>query len=191
MMRRSSVFLAATLFTFLAHSAGAAPPQSVCLDFEALALGTTYGAPVGQSSGDLAFTSNGVPVSVFKWVSPNGNSFFNRADVVIPPVAFAAGKSIRLNNINLQFDFTALPFRVSAATFRFLDLGGSENLRVNGAFYVGELTSAPSPLGGVAVSVGWSAIPGGKLGTVKLAGTVKNLWIGGQELWIDQVCVYQ
>lgn len=190
MTRRLSLLLVFFLLPLFSHAASAA--QSVCLDFEPpLVLGTTYGAPVGQSSGDLAFTSNGVPVRVFKWVSPNGNSYFNRADVVLPPVAFAAGQSIQLNNINLGFDFTALPFKVSAATFRFLDLGGSENLRINGALYVGELTSAPSPLGGVAVSVGWSAIPGGKVGTVRLAGTVKDLWVGGQELWIDQLCAYE
>lgn len=185
---RSLVF--ATLLAVLA--APAVQAQPACIDFETLALGTTYGAPVGQSSGDLAFVAGGIPVRVDNFHLITGPQTFNRAYIDNAPFPFSSGQSIRSNNINLQFDFSKLPFRASRVKLTFLDLGGYENLSVNGSLvHIGELTAAPAVLGGATVSVSSSPLPpplGGKTGTLVLKGTVKSLRIGGQEVWIDQVC---
>jgi hypothetical protein len=175
-----------------------APPsqaQPACITFEPpLALGTTYGAPVGQSSGDLAFVSSGISAYVHKFnLLPSGTAF-NRAFIDFAPVAFSPGQSLRINNINMLFDLSAVGFSVSKVTFSYLDLGGYENLAVNGSgVYVGELTSAPAALGGASVTVTQAALPpprSGKMGTVTLKGPIKSFRIGGQELWIDNVCAY-
>ena len=186
---RSLVF--ATLLASLAASAVQAQPA--CLDFEPpLALGTRYGAPVGQSSGDLAFVSSGIPVRVDNFHLITGPQTFNLAYIDNAPFPFSGGQSIRSNNINLRFDFSGLPFRTSRVKLVFLDLGGYENLSINGSpVHIGELTAAPAALGGVSISVSSSPLPpplGGKTGTVVLKGPVKTLKIGGQELWLDQVC---
>ena len=170
-----------------------AQAQPACVTFEPpLALGTTYGAPVGQTPGTLAFVSNGIPVRLYNFRLITGPFIFNRAYIDNAPYPFSAGQSIRSNNINLLFDFTSLPFPVSRVRLSYLDLGGYENLSVNGsAFHVGELTAAPATLGGVSVSVSSAPLPppfGGKTGMVVLKGGVKSLMIGGQELWLDQVC---
>jgi hypothetical protein len=172
-----------------------APPsqaQPVCLGFgPPPAAGTTYGAPVGQSSGDLAFSLNGIDVYVYNFsVLPFGTAF-NRAYHTNAPVVFSPGQSIRTNNINLLFDFRNVGFTVRRVTFYYLDLGGYENLAVNGAMHVGELTSAPAMLGGTTVAVTSSPTSPiqGKRGTVTITGPlVKTVMVGGQELWIDSVC---
>src|SRR4029079_3374402 len=71
----------------------------------------------------------------------------------------------------------------------YLDLGGTENLAVNGsAVFVGDIAAAPPAIGGVAVSVTAGPVPGGTRGTVVLTGNITSLRIGGQELWIDNIC---
>ena len=169
------------------------PPYtpSVCVHFEPpLAAGTEYGASAGNSSGDVVFTSNNIPVSVHDFVYVGGGGTFNKAYIDNAPRPFASGQSMRTNNINLKFDFSALAFTPSEVQFEFLDLGGFENLSVNGAsLYAGEFTSAPSSAGGATVSTFTTAITGGKKGVMILTGSLNNVLIGGQELWIDNVCV--
>lgn len=190
-MIRQSLPLAALLL-LAATAAQAAPPN--CVRFEPPAPfnpATVFGAPAGQSSGDLAFVSSGISGTVWKFVWASSGTAFNLARVEVPPVPFASGQSLRLNNINVDFLFPALlPRTVQIA---FLDLGGYENLKVNGSpIYVGELTAAPAALGGATVSVAWTPLAppsNGKRGVLTVQGkAIEHVWIGGQELWIDDVC---
>ena len=171
-----------------------APGLVACVDFEPpLILGTQYGTPVGQNSGDVAFTTtNGVTVKVLDFHFTGGGGTFNLARIDGAPVPFGSGQSIRTNNINLEFDFSLIGFATSQVQFDFLDLGGFENISVNGSsIFPGELAAAPSPIGGVSISVTTVPVTGGKKGTVTLTGVVKTLKIGGQEFWIDNVCARQ
>ena len=176
------------------------PPRSrkvgdreVCVDFESpLTLGTQYGTPAGHNSGDVVFTTNGIPVSVHDFNFAGGGGTFNVARIDVAPVPFGTGQSMRTNNINLEFDFSNIGFVPGDVRFEFLDLGGSENISVNGSpIFVGELPSAPNPIGGVNVSVSASPVTGGKKGIVTLTGAVQKIRVGGQEFWIDNVCAKQ
>ena len=162
----------------------------VCVDFEPpLAAGTQYGTPVGQAPGTVIFTTNGIPVSIhdFNFVGSGGT--FNLARIELPPAPFSSGQSIRTNNINLEFDFSAVGFPVSQVQFDFLDQGGIENISVNGSpIFAGNLPGAPSPIGGANIAVASSAAAGGTRGTVILMGSVNKLRVGGQEFWLDRVC---
>jgi len=169
--------------------------QPVCVTFEppAFVIGDVYGTPVGQVSGDLAFTSSGIDGYVYKFFLINSSTTFNRAYIDHAPVAFSAGQSLRTNNINLLFDFTHLGFIVKRVIFSYLDLGGYENLAPNpGSVYVGELSSAPPVINGASVAVTASPVPPpiiGKMGSVVIrASNIRTVLIGGQELWIDSVC---
>ncbi len=169
------------------------PPSAVvCVDFEPpLTLGTQYGTPIPNTPGQVVFTTNGIPVSAYDFNFTNGSGTFNLAKIDKAPVAFGSGQSIRTNNINLEFVTSGLGFQTSQVTFEFLDLGGFENLSVNGSpnpIFVGELSAAPSPLGGAGVTVSTTPVTGGKKGTVTLKGIVDRLRVGGQEFWIDNVC---
>jgi hypothetical protein len=188
---KSAVLLTFALLGFLFALPSQA--QSACVTFEApdFFLGDVFGRPIGQVSGDLAFSSNGIDGYVYNFLTFLGPAF-NRADVVNAPapVAFSPGQSLRTNNINIQFDFTNLPFTARKVTFLYLDLGGNENLAPNpGGIYVGELSTAPPVLNGANVTVSAVPVPGGKRGSVVItAAAVKEVRVGGQELWIDSVC---
>ena len=91
-----------------------------------------------------------------------------------------------VSNINLKFDFSGLAFTVGRVTFDFQDLGGSENVAVNGSAIVeGELSSGT--VGGVPLTVTRST----SLGDGTLVGNVQDLTIGGQEFYLDNVCAFE
>jgi len=173
---------------------GCPPPQQqvcqVCVDFEPpLVIGDQYGSPSGNQSGDVIFTTNGVKVSVYDFNFVGGGGTFNVARIEIGPVSIGSGQNIRTNNINLEFDFSGIGFQTSEVQFEFLDLGGFENISVNGSpIFAGELSSTPSPIGGVSVAVYKAAVQGGNKGIMILRGAVQTLRVGGQEFWLDNVC---
>ena len=169
------------------------PPTQVCVDFEPpLVAGTQYGTSAGQAPGAVVFTTNGIPVSVQNFNLGGGSGSFYIAEIEAATASFGSGQIIYTNNLNLEFDFTAVGFPVSQVQFEFLDLGGSENVSVNGSpIFAGDIASTPGTLGGVNVTVTSAPVPNGKKGTVTFTGVVSRLRIGGQEFWIDQVCVKQ
>ncbi len=164
-----------------------------CVDFgPPPAAGSQYGNPAGHTSGTVVLlAANGTEMSVhnFRWAGGGGT--FSSGRIEMPPVPFGSGQTLRSNNLNFEFNFTNIGFTVSKVTFDYLDMGGFENLSVNGQpvpVYAGELTSTPTPIGGATVAVTSSPVPGGKLGTVTLTGSIQKIRVGGQELWLDNVC---
>ena len=100
------------------------------------------------------FITNGIPVSVHDFNFTGGGGTFNVAYIDLAPVPFGSGQSMRTNNINLEFDFSGIGFAPNEVRFEFLDLGGFENVSVNGSpIFAGELTSVSNPIGGVNISV--------------------------------------
>ena len=167
--------------------------QPVCIGFGPPPMvNTLYGAPAGHVSGDLAFSANLIDAYVFNFARLPFGTTFNRAFTTVAPVSLP-GQSLRINNINLRFDFQNLGFPVRRVTLSYLDLGGYENLAVNGSgIYRGELTAAPGFPGIATVSVTSAPTPppvSGRTGTITITGSqIKSFLIGGQELWIDNVC---
>ena len=160
--------------------------RAVCIEFErpTFTLGRLYGNPSGLAPGDLAFNDKGVPVRIEEFLSGTHTGFnFAR----IESAASLPSQSILTNNVALTFDFGSLSFKPSRVTFDFLDLGGSENVAVNGSSLIeGELSSGS--IGGVPLTVTRTPAPGGQRGAGVLAGAVTELRLGGQEFWLDNVC---
>ncbi len=180
------IALVGTLFTL--------PSQAqVCINFgPPPPVNTMYGAPAGQVSGDLAFSVNLIDAYVYNFALLPAGTAFNRAFTSMAPVSLP-GQSLRTNNINILFDLQNLGFPVQKVTLSYLDLGGYENLAVNSSgIYRGQLAAAPAVLGNSNVNVSSAATPppiSGKTGTVTITGSqIKSFMIGGQELWIDNVC---
>jgi len=120
----------------------------------------------------------------------NGIPYYNFGTVGAPPIAFGSGNVLNTNNITLRI-FSFSPLQSSTINFDFLDMGGSENLAINGVIYSGELKSAPANLGGAAVIVSSAPVPlpaSGIIGRVTIIGTVDKFSIGGQEFYIDNIC---
>jgi hypothetical protein len=160
-----------------------------CVNFDAIALGTEYGNCAGDAPGDVIFTDNAVEVSVDDFHFPVGGTF-GCASVVVPFGGFGGGRIVGTNNINLTFDFSAFGF-ADAVRFEFADLGGFENIGVNGdPVCVGELTAAAPCLlpSGVILTVVTDPMLGGVRGTATLTGVITSLTVGGQEFWLDSLC---
>lgn len=177
------------------------PPTSVCLDFDGLAAGTVYGSSVGQAPGDLAFTNQGVRVTV---EAPLFSSFFG--DVVIDNVSagIGANQSIRFRNAGLRFDLASLGFTPARISFDYNYKGGEYSLESDSS--VTPVTSLsklllqvpPSPLPNVGAStVTITPLPPGGSGSITRGtltlggGSPRWLEIGGQELWIDNLCMFE
>jgi hypothetical protein len=154
---------------------------SDCVGFEGLGLGKTY------TVGDV-FTDGGVTVAVeqFQW----GNGTWTSdgfAEVQNGGMAGGSGNELAVNNVNLAFDFGGTVNDVSLA---FGEYGGNLNIDVNGDFV--NFDNFPdidgATIGGVSVSVSGSSTGGGQVGTLRLSGAVSSFKVGGQELWIDDLC---
>jgi hypothetical protein len=160
-------------------------PRSLCIDFESpsFVLDTLYGNAYGDSPGDVVFTEQGLVVSLENFTF-GANTYFNYAEVRND--SSLPGQSMWISNINLKFDFSGLAFTVAKVTFDFQDLGGFENIAVNGSDIVeGELLSGT--VGGVPLTVTRST----SLGDGTLVGTVRDMTIGGQEFYLDDVCAFE
>ncbi|MBC8249799.1 MAG: hypothetical protein H8E90_08990, partial [Anaerolineales bacterium] len=153
--------------------------QVACVDFEDLTLGTVYN--VGDT-----FVTSGITVTAtaFQWSGGTWTSD-GFAEVENTGLAGGTGQEMEVNNITLEFDFGD---PISGLELLFGEYGGNLNIEINGAFQNFENFADidGSTIGGVSVSVvnGF----GNDQGTLTLSGTIYSFTIGGQELWIDDVC---
>ncbi|HET7464730.1 MAG TPA: hypothetical protein VFJ82_26040 [Longimicrobium sp.] len=166
-----------------------------CVNFGIPPLGSTFGPPTPP--GTTVWVENGIPVSVNTFLQSTGAWSYGVLTTELAPASFtlAAGKTGHTNNINTGYDFTGLGFAVTFVKFHARQIGGYDNLSVNGSpIFVGPLPTHPAALGGVAIASAWVGIPGGVQGTVTLTGSaatpITKLLVGGQELWLDTICAY-
>jgi hypothetical protein len=150
-----------------------------CVDFEDLILGTNYA--VGAS-----FIDSGVVVNAHPFVWSNGTAYSGGfAQVGNAGFAGGSGLEIQANNINLELDFGG---SLTGLSFRFGEYGGNLNIEINGDFRNFNNFSDIDGLtiGGVSVSATNGL--GNDKGQVRLSGPIDSLIVGGQELWIDDIC---
>ena len=150
---------------------------SILVDFEDLTVGTTYHV------GDV-FVSGGVTIEArpFQWDSGTWYSG-GYAEVDSLGLSGGIGNDMWVNNINLQFNFGG---PASSIKFFYGEYGGNCNIMVNGTHVNFENFSDidGTTIGGALVQ----DVPlGGNKGIVSLTGAINSFYIGGQELWIDDV----
>jgi len=164
--------LAATAIIFL---------SGCCVKFSNLTPGDTY------SVGDTITTSQAdIVVEQFQW--SNGTwTTSGTAKVDDRNYGQGSGNDLNANNVNLNFQFD---YPVDKITFKFGELGGNNNISVNGAFQnVPNIVALNgSAIGGVQITVNANQQGNNWYGTMELDGTINGFTIGGQELWLDDVC---
>jgi len=163
---------------------GAASPafsalaQGDCVDFESLTPTTTYTVP-------SSFADSGVTISVgqFQWSNGIWTSDGN-AQVDTGNTAGGLGNDMGINNVNLDFDFGR---SVKDLRMLYANLGGNINLSINGDFRnESDLSVLDGQwVGGTLVQV--LSSPTGR-GVLRVTGIVTSFALGGQELWLDDVC---
>jgi hypothetical protein len=156
------------------------PPAADCAEFESLTLATQYFVGDTFSDGGVDFT-----VGEFTWGNgtPTASGFTAVDD---QGLAGGSGQDMQVNNVNLIMDFGGA---VDGLTLRFGEYGGNLNININGDFRNFDLMSdlnGLTPIGGVNVSVIGGM--GNDTGVVDLQGNINFFSLGGQELWIDEVC---
>jgi hypothetical protein len=152
-----------------------------CLRFSDLTANTQY--HVGD---EFATSGTTVKVEQFQW----GNGIWNAggfAEVDGNNYAQGSGNAARAGGVNLNFKFN---YPADSITLKFGELGGNNNIRINGEFKnVRDFIDINNTtIGGVLVKV--SAVQQGSnwYGSIELDGNIDDFAIGGQELWLDDVC---
>jgi hypothetical protein len=155
--------------------------RSACVDFEDLPL-----PPMGvYHVGDTFPTGPAIVTALpFQW-SGGGWTSDGYAQVDTSGLAGGSGQEMMVNNVNLHFHFAA---PLSCLELKFGEYGGNLNIEINGDFRNFENFADINGLiiGGVEVSVVNGL--GNDQGTLTLNGTIHSFVLGGQELWIDDVC---
>ena len=161
------------------------------VDNESQAVGSAWGAPYGDVPGDFMFAEDGIPLRIWEMVYATGGTGFNFARIETAFTGCLDSNTLNLNNVAVEYDIAATGVTTDAVIFDYLDMGGEENLQVNGGpLYIGDLHLAPVNIApGVTCSVSWAGVGGGICGRVTLTGDVQELRIAGQEFWTDDLCV--
>ncbi len=168
-----------------------AAPCDKLVHHESRTVGEIWGLPVATPPGTVMFTEDGIPVSIHEYMAATGGMFYNYCEISPNVLGFSFANTMGINNVTNHYDIAASGIVSTSVSFDYLDLGGEENLQVNGAlYYVGELHLAPTAIApGVTFSVTTTPVGGGLRGHVVLTGQVDYLVVGGQEFWIDTICV--
>ena len=150
-----------------------------CVDFEDPLLGTTFN--VGDK-----FTDSGATITVqsFQWSNSKWTTD-GYAEIENNGNAGGSGQEIRVNNVNLGFDFGS---PCEGLSLLFGEYGGNLNIEINGDFrnFKDFIEINGLNIGGVNVLVADGF--GNDKGNLELSGTINSFVIGGQELCIDDVC---
>jgi len=176
---RSVFTIVAIVFIMGAQSVSAVLGPHDCVDFEDLTPTTVYNV------GDF-FDDSGVTVTMgdFQWAGGTWTSGgFTRVETT--NLAGSLGNEMQVNNITLDFNFGRI---VEDMSIRFAELGGNINLTINGDFRneTDILDLDDQLIGGTLVKVFFDATT--DRGILVINGDVTSFSIGGQELWIDDVC---
>ena len=124
----------------------------VCLNFEQPPLGQIWGSPLNVP-GDLVYFESGIYTTVEPFVLGSFSAFHWARVEAQPKVSgwsIGSGQIVRMNNVDLTFDFSGLPFVPDSVRIEFLDLGGAENIRVDGSWLI-QGDSGPAASGRVGV----------------------------------------
>jgi hypothetical protein len=179
---------------------GAVPRALVvpaCVEFgPPPAVGASWGGPAGTIPGNTVLVENGVRVYTNRFFLSGGGTAYNLMRIEPGFGGFGSGPQIaRSNNINIGFSYGGVGFVPTMVSFDWVDLGGVENLIVNGSpVFIGELDTPPAVLGGASVSTVSGPFLGGDRGTTTLTvpagSSITRFEVGGQEFWIDRVCAW-
>lgn len=147
-----------------------------CIDFNGLSSGDTFvhNDTISDNGVNLKVDNNG-------WVAPRHAKVDNRS------YALGTGLDLNLNNISVDIEFERTPDTIF---LQFGDLGGQHKLNINGNVQtLNDLHSLNGQtIGGVNIAVEADTNGHNWYGIIGFAGNLNQLSIGGQELWIDNIC---
>jgi hypothetical protein len=159
------------------HGIGIMTRFEGCARFEDLTVGTIYGV------GDVFVTSD-IVVEVAEFTYGGGATTSGGFTMVeAGDAAGGSGQDLQVNNVLLRFGFGS---PIEGLSLDFGAYGGNLNLEINGEFVnFGSMDDINGiGIGGTEVFT----TAGGGRGSLIVFGFIESFAIGGQELWIDDVC---
>lgn len=167
----------------------AAPAQLMTFDD---LEGGPWGELYGHEPGVLIFSTAGVDVYAHQfWAGET--PLWGSAQFMETPGGFGTNQVLALGNVCLQFDFQGLRFQPVTVSLKFADVGpygNHENVRINDwTLYWADLADLDGTFIDMDVLVTVVPDPAGPgdAGTVIFQGVIWELWIGGQEFYIDDL----
>ena len=160
---------------------------TVCIDFESFQLNTVFGPQVGQKEGDTVFvTPEKIVARVFPMIIQR-DSGFGVAMIVMAPKSLGGGSQcLQMNTIDMEFDYSDSSLKPTEVTVEFLSRGDLINLSVNESdVFAGQLSQLPDDFKGVKAGIKQTGTGSSQL---ILKGEISKFRIGGQSLFIDNVC---
>jgi len=170
--------------TLIIAAAGVMFISGCCLRFSDQASDAVFN--VGDT-----ITTSGTDIAVEQFQYADGTwTSAGSARVDTSQYSGGSGKDLNARNVNLRFMFD---YPVDKITLKFGELGGNNNIKVNDNFRnVQDLVSLNgNTIGGAQVTV--SAVQQGNnwYGDMSIEGDIDNFVIGGQELWLDDICPFK
>lgn len=166
-----SFFIAIMVFSF----------YGCCKRFSDLTPATRY------KVGDVIKTSKSeIVVEKFQW---NSGTWVTSGEAIVDTRTYShgSGKDINIKNVNLNFK---LNYPLSKITLKFGELGGNNNIKINNTFKnVPDLIELNgTTIDGVLINIDAAKQGNNWYGAMEFRGNLNSFSIGGQELWIDDLC---
>jgi hypothetical protein len=188
------------------------PPESdstwKCMRFDALAVGTRWGADKGTVKGTVVHSEDYIRMKLTDYLTPSGTGTaaqYRHAVIDTARYDSLYRHALRLDTVGVVFDFTQVPFYIDSVTFYYVDRSPLENMQVVGnsissAIHLDQISNWPLLDTRVAVSL--HALPMPVRGRVRILGDVDSVRIGGSNdppsslpgvtgLWLDRICWYK
>ncbi len=161
---------------------------------ETLNVGLSWGDSFGNSPGDAMFAEDGIKVFCEEFSYGGSNLVFGENQVILTPhPAFGFQRVMGFSKIANFYDVGALEINIASVSFEILTYGGVHNLQVNdGPLLVEEFTSMPGQVDSdIFMTVDSTPFPGGYRALVTLTGNVVSLIVGGETMYLDNLCVVE
>ncbi|MEM8528457.1 MAG: T9SS type A sorting domain-containing protein [Bacteroidota bacterium] len=168
----------------------------LCLDFEELPKDAVFGRPTGFSPGDEVINQGDFQVSLEVFTDANREASFSAITVLDDPFSVnnaSYGRGLFVSGINVKLNFNSTEEEITRIVLQYADGGGVENIAVNGgevqiieSFDDLDETLAPNVDIFLERIGDTSNVDAGRL---ILEGNIQSLLIGGEELFIDDICV--
>lgn len=153
--------------------------------------GAQWSASSGLSPGDLMFEEGGYEFTLSPLTLGGGSTTLNKVEIVPGPFPAIVNDGLRFDNAAFKAGPSSGP--VTDHISFFYSYGGGVNMLELNSVLAGP-AGLPSlwnglSIGGVAVQVDWAPTVFGEAGEITLSGPIETLVLGGQELWIDNLCI--
>jgi hypothetical protein len=152
--------------------------------------------------GNFIFNEGGIDIYIGVLNTSLYSPTYSHIEIEPSPLAsFGDSMVMHTNNATAIFDLSGIV--TDSICLEWLDLGGHEVLAINGVNIstpdiYGQLLGVPSSIGGTRVhvtgnpvisNIGGVPTVTGYQGKLVIVGQVNSLRIGGQEFWIDNLCI--